>query len=589
MIVRMLANRMIDDFFIMTQFFRGRKDSKKKNEHARIHNSNSQSFSYLCRPMKKQTLHILALAILLLLSQNVFAQRNKHQKNKKAETETSCPLIDSIIDFSMTKLGCAYQAGGTGPRSFDCSGFMYYTFGQFNIKLGRSSRDQFLMGERVEKNDIRRGDLVFWYRGKGYIGHVGMVVEVDSAHNFKFIHSATYGKGVRFDYSTSKWYSSTYAGARRIIDCDGSGRAFMIEGSKKTELDNITMPVASKDSQNSANDSVSAKPVAKPEVSEQAQPKYTYHKIKKGETLSTIAKKHHVTVAQIKKWNHLRSDMIHEGSRLKIQVPQKKKPAVVPKAPVQPAPVAKDTATTQTTSPAVQKPAEPTAPKAEPAVQTVTQPKIVYHKIKSGETLSAIARKYHVTVDQIKKWNHLKSDMIHEGDKLKITVMQKVTVMPTVQTEPTSANESVTATTSTANTVTSDNSASAQSVTHKIEHGESLYSISRKYNVTVDQIKQWNQLNSDMIHEGDNLTIMVSGDGTVTTSAVAPTSAPTAKPAESAAPAPQPQLIYHKIQQGETLSTIARKYHVTVNQIKQWNHLKSDMIREDAKLKIYKK
>lgn len=457
--------------------------------------------------MKKQTLHILALAILLLFSQNAFAQRNKHNKNKKADTEIGCPLIDSIIDFSMTKLGCAYQAGGTGPRGFDCSGFMYYTFGQFNIKLGRSSRDQFLMGEKVEKNDIRRGDLVFWYRGKGYIGHVGMVVEVDSAHNFKFIHAATYGKGVRFDYSTSKWYSSTYAGARRIIDCDGSGRAFMIEGSKKTELDNITMPVASKDSQNSANDSVSAKPVAKPEVSEQAQPKYTYHKIKKGETLSTIAKKHHVTVAQIKKWNHLRSDMIHEGSRLKIQVPQKKKAVVVaPEVPVQPTPVAKDTATTQTTSPAVQKPAEPTAPKTEPAVQTVTQPKVVYHKIKSGETLSAIARKYHVSVDQIKKWNGLKSDMIHEGDNLKITVMQKVTVTA-AQTE----------------------SATAAAPVKAAE----------------------------------------------TTTAQTPPS--------------QPKLIYHKIKKGETLSTIARKYHVTVNQIKQWNHLKSDMIREDAKLKIYKK
>lgn len=465
-------------------------------------------FSYLCRPMKKQTLHILALAILLLFSQNAFAQRNKHNKNKKADTEIGCPLIDSIIDFSMTKLGCAYQAGGTGPRGFDCSGFMYYTFGQFNIKLGRSSRDQFLMGEKVEKNDIRRGDLVFWYRGKGYIGHVGMVVEVDSAHNFKFIHSATYGKGVRFDYSTSKWYSSTYAGARRIIDCDGSGRAFMIEGSKKTELDNVTMPVASNESQTSASNAVAAKSATTPtSESVQTQPKYTYHKIKKGETLSTIAKKHHVTVAQIKKWNHLRSDMIHEGSRLKIQVPQKKKAVVVaPEVPVQPTPVAKDTATTQTTSPAVQKPVEPTASKTEPDVQTVTQPKIVYHKIKSGETLSAIARKYHVSVDQIKKWNGLKSDMIHEGDNLKITVMQKVTVTA-AQTE--------------------------------------------------------------------------------SATAAAPVKAAETTTAQT--PASQPKLIYHKIKKGETLSTIARKYHVTVNQIKQWNHLKSDMIREDAKLKIYKK
>lgn len=46
---------------------------------------------------------------------------------------------------------------------------------------------------------------------------------------------------------------------------------------------------------------------------------------------------------------------------------------------------------------------------------------------------------------------------------------------------------------------------------------------------------------------------------------------------------------YHKIKQGETLSSIARKYHISVNQLKKWNNLKSDFIRADAKLKIYKK
>lgn len=269
--------------------------------------------------MKKQTLSIVAIIILLLFSQNVFAQRNKHHQNKKAESEIGCPLIDSIIDFSKTKLGCSYASGGTGPRGFDCSGFMYYVFSQFNIKLGRSSRDQFLMGEKVEKEDIRPGDLVFWYRGKGYIGHVGMVVSVDSAHNFKFIHSATHGKGVRYDYSNGRWYSSTYAGARRIIDCDRGGQAFMIEGSKKTELDNVTMPVIANDQRPTSSDSMTTKTDTQTTpTTVQTQPKYVYHKIKKGETLSSIAKKYHVTVAQIKKWNHLKSDMIRADAKLKI-------------------------------------------------------------------------------------------------------------------------------------------------------------------------------------------------------------------------------------------------------------------------------
>ncbi len=259
--------------------------------------------------MKKSALYIIVLIFILVAAGDLSAQ-NKKSKKKKQTTESSCPLIDSIIDFSMTKLGCAYKSAGTGPRGFDCSGLMYYTFGQFNIKLGRSSRDQFLMGEKVERNDIQRGDLVFWYRGKGYIGHVGLVVAVDSAHNFQFIHASTYGKGVRLDYSTSNWYTSTYAGARRIIRCDSTGRAFFIERDKVTELDSITMPViAQKDTLTSVQDSAAV---------QNPPQKVIYHKIKSGETLSSIARKYHVTVNQIKKWNRLKSDLIRAGDKLKI-------------------------------------------------------------------------------------------------------------------------------------------------------------------------------------------------------------------------------------------------------------------------------
>lgn len=373
--------------------------------------------------MKKQIISLLIIFALSLFVQHSYAQnRNRHHK-KNTDSEIGCPLIDSIIEFSKTKLGCAYVSGGTGPRGFDCSGFTYYVFSQFNIQLGRSSRDQFLMGEKIEKADIRPGDLVFWYRGKGYIGHVGIVTEVDSAHNFKFIHSATHGKGVRYDYSNGKWYASTYAGARRIIDCDRDGHAFMIEGSKKTELNNITTPTVANEPPLSSSDSVKTSTIAQPAPTNvQVQPKYVYHKIKKGETLSTIAKKHHVTVNQLKKWNHLRSDMIHEGSRLKIMKAQKVvPPAPAPKATDQPVTVPKDTTKTpvvQTST--VQQNTLPTVPKAETPPVQAPQPKLIYHKIKQGETLSSIARKYHVSVNQLKKWNHLKSDFIRADAKLKI-------------------------------------------------------------------------------------------------------------------------------------------------------------------------
>lgn len=268
---------------------------------------------------------ITALLATIWFSGSLQAQHSKTHKHKHpSEYSPSCPLIDSIIEFSKTKLGARYASGGAGPNSFDCSGFMYYTFSHFNIQLGRSSRDQFQMGRKIEKKDIQPGDLVFWYRGNGYIGHVGMVVSVDSAHNFVFIHSATHGKGVRYDSSTGNWYSSTYAGARRIIECDGNGHAMLIKSDGNTTPQTNTQPIVEQNITTSTPSDTVTKAKPEQEVIKTttppvpAKPKVVYHKIKSGETLTSIAKKYHVTVKQIKQWNHLKSDMIRAGEKLKI-------------------------------------------------------------------------------------------------------------------------------------------------------------------------------------------------------------------------------------------------------------------------------
>lgn len=427
------------------------------------------------------------------------AQHHKNKRKQDQESYNGCPLIDSIIDFSKTKLGCAYRSGGTGPNSFDCSGFMYYIFGHFNIQLGRSSRDQILMGQKVERNDIRPGDLVFWYRGKGYVGHAGMVVEVDSNHNFKFIHSATHGKGVRYDYSTSNWYTSTYAGARRIIDCDCNGQAYLVkaDGRSSTEVAIQTRP--------EPVDTTAKAQTARPEVSKQevvteVQQKTIYHKVKKGETLSTIARKYHVSVSQLKQWNHLRSDMIRDGVKLKI-IKKEKQQVNVQTEPV--ATPAKPTAATVDTLKKQESKVETS--KAEIPAAPTTQ--TIYHKIKQGETLSSIARKYHVTVDQIKRWNNLKSDMIREDQKLKIVKTESRPVDTNVPA--TQSATSVQKATTESKLETAKPAPAAQKVTyHKIKKGETLSTIASKYHVTVNQIKQWNHLKSDMIREDATLKII---------------------------------------------------------------------------------
>ena len=240
------------------------------------------------------------------------------------ESAITCPTIDSIIQLAFAKKATAiYKYGAAGPNHFDCSGFVYYCFGQHGIKLPRSSRDMFLVGQKVKKEDLMPGDLVFFSRGKLEIGHVGIVVEtnVDSAHNFRFIHSSTYKTNVRVDNSSRPGYANRYKGARRIISCEGvDSRAIVLPSD--TMISDTIPPIPSLSTTTAGTTQVTpgnsqvtpAAPQKPAPVPQQSAIKY--HKIKKGETLSSIARKYHTSVANLKKWNKLKSDFIREGQRI---------------------------------------------------------------------------------------------------------------------------------------------------------------------------------------------------------------------------------------------------------------------------------
>jgi LysM repeat protein len=211
-----------------------------------------------------------------------------------------CKKIDSIINFALAQRGKTYKYGSMGPDSFDCSGLMYYVFKHFNIQLNRSSHDQYLNGKSVDRKSIQSGDLVFFLRGKSlkkYIGHVGLVISVDSNHNFVFVHATSQKYGIRIDNSTNNEYASSYYGARRVVDCETVNESTAtVKATIKTENQQVFSQV---------------KPVT-------TNSSITYYKVKQGDTLFSISKKYKVSIINIKNWNNLKSDLIREGQQLKI-------------------------------------------------------------------------------------------------------------------------------------------------------------------------------------------------------------------------------------------------------------------------------
>ncbi|MDE5645076.1 MAG: C40 family peptidase [Muribaculaceae bacterium] len=146
---------------------------------------------------------------------NDIAKRESEVVNKVSEENQT--LIADLLKEANKHIGKPYRHGMKGPNAFDCSGFTSYVYKQFGYSISPASRIQINDGERVDRKELRKGDLVFFTsRSSGKnVGHVGIVVDADNeTGKFSFIHASI--KGVRIN-ECEGYYENRYVGACRII------------------------------------------------------------------------------------------------------------------------------------------------------------------------------------------------------------------------------------------------------------------------------------------------------------------------------------------------------------------------------------
>ncbi|MEC1528238.1 C40 family peptidase [Bacillus spizizenii] len=245
-------------------------------------------------------------------------------------------------------------------------------------------------------------------------------------------------------------------------------------------------------------------------------------KVKSGDSLWKLAQNYNTSVAAITSANHLSTTVLSIGQTLTIPD--------------------SNSGTSSTSS--------STTKKSGSSVYTV----------KSGDSLWLIANEYKMTVQELKKLNGLSSDMIRAGQKLKVA--------GTVSSSSSSSSSS-----STKSSSNKSSSSSSSTGTYKVQLGDSLWKIANKVNMSVAELKVLNNLKSDTIYVNQVLKTKSSGSNTSSKDTSSNSSQTSATK-------------NYTVKSGDSLWKIANNYNLTVQQIRNSNNLKSDMLYVGQVLKL---
>jgi len=514
-------------------------------------------------------------------------------------------LTDSVVNFGKLFLNTPYHYGSPGISSFDCSGFTSHVYRNFGYTLGRSSNDQAKQFDTIDRTQLKAGDLVFFSgsRRSKRVGHVGIVTNAKENGEFDFIHAAVHS-GVTISNSNEEYYTRRFVKASRVIGTN--------------QLLAISRFVSNEHRQNA--DSLRFTPKLSPSRTIKKNIPAEYHHVKSGETLSSISKKYGMSVAELKRKNNIKGNKLSlkqslmvkdeetilvaqtvESSENKTNSPEahNSDKALSSKTVVNLASNQSDNLHSvkkgetlfsiansyhvsveelkkiNNLSKGRIKPGQQLQihPMTDPvrnetfaSVEDVSKP--MNHKVASGESLFSISKSVGISVDELKRINHITTGKIHPGQELKLREEKEINSKNEFASKTDKKQESKIENTE-------------KVFTHKIKRGENLGAIAKENNTTVDELKRINNLADSKIHEGQELKIVQNDASKNNRNLTERTDTKKDFPTEG-----KENGLSHKIKNGESLISIAKNNNISVDELKRMNHLSDSKIKSGQELRL---
>ena len=197
----------------------------------------------------------------------------------------------------------------------------------------------------------------------------------------------------------------------------------------------------------------------------------SYYTVKSGDSVWLIANKYGISMNQLIQWNGIKNNLIHPGQKL-----------VVGKN-------GSSSTSNNTSSNTGSSSSAGTSNNTSANTNNNTGTAGKYYTVKSGDSVWLVAHNNGISMNQLIQWNNIKNNFIYPGQKLLVSKTGNTT----------NTNQS--------NGATSNTSNSNSTKTYKAVSGDSLWGIAQKYNMSVNQLKQLNNLTSDMIYIGQTLKV----------------------------------------------------------------------------------